>query len=121
MRRVHILLPALLAAENLIGGKTTLCFDLYCSEVVIFLFAAAAAADMLLVHDIILLLLLSFRVCPPTPGNVLITCTTTLFLLRLGNNQTHISSRPIKLRTISIIIIITTRRKLPKIFPTTIR
>lgn len=34
--------------ENLIGGKTTLCFDLYCSEVVIFLFAAAAAADILL-------------------------------------------------------------------------
>lgn len=43
MRRVNILLPALLAAENLIGGKTTLCFDLYCSEVVIFLFAAAVA------------------------------------------------------------------------------
>lgn len=44
MRRVHILLPWLLAAENLIGGKTTLCFDLYRSEVVIFLFAAAAVA-----------------------------------------------------------------------------
>lgn len=43
-----------------------------------------------------------------------------VLLLRLGNNQTHVSSRPIKPRNISIIII-TTRRKLPKIFPTTIR
>lgn len=30
--------------ENLIGGKTTLRFDLYRGEVVIFLFAAAADA-----------------------------------------------------------------------------
>lgn len=55
------MLPALLAAENLIGGKTTLCFDLYCSEVVTFLLLLLM---LMLVHDVILLLVLSFHLCP---------------------------------------------------------
>lgn len=60
---------------------------------------------------------------PPelVPPTHLITDLPARKKKKTKNNQPHVSSRPIKPRTISIIIIITTRRKLPKIFPTTIR
>lgn len=81
---------------------------------------------MLLVHDIIYCWCCSKASLPLCLQ--LLKCAyhvhryLKVLLLRLGNNQPHVSSRPIKMRNISIIIIIiTTRRKLPKIFPTTIR
>lgn len=79
MRRGTYIAAIASGGENPIR-KTTLRFDLYCSEVVIFLFAAADAdADILLVHDIIYCWCCWLRsISAPNSFNVLITCTATL-------------------------------------------
>lgn len=80
---------------------------------------------MLLVHDIMIYCWCCWLRSISAPNSLkyadYVHRYLKVLLLRLGNNQTHVSSRPIKLRNISISIIITTRRKLPKIFPTTNR